>query len=316
LLKNGEKLNFKHQHEKYTFTPTNWAWHSIAKHIVNLNHKALHIITLLAFVATFFANCGEEYEANIFENGKLKVVIEGQLIDSAGVSYVRVTQAAGITDSVEYFPIDNAEVSITDRRGHRYNMINTQNGYYRNYDLIGNVDQTYLLHVKIGNEVYYSHAKMPPPVLLDSISMNYNKTFNFRDTIGYYITLHSSLNDDTVQYYRIRLKVRGKEVDAPSNMMLYEDAHQLNKYSMQLPFSFAENDTVSITIYSLTSTAYEYYSSLQKLYNKQYSNIQPPSINPTSNIVGDALGIFQTSAISTYSIVIDARPMIYLHAKK
>lgn len=260
----------------------------------------------------FLASCGDEYEANLFVDGKLNVVIEGHLIDSIGESFVRVTQAVGINDSVDNKPIDNAVVSITDRSGHRYNMINTQNGYYRNFDLIGHINETYLMHVKIDDAVYYSHAKMPPPVLLDSISMNYNKTFNFRDTVGYYITLHSSHNDDTVQYYRIRLKVRGKDVDSPSNMMLFEDTHQLKKYSMKLPFSFAENDTVSIIVYSLTSTAYEYYSSLQKLYNKQYSNIQPPTINPVNNIIGDALGIFQTSAISTYSIVIDARPIIYL----
>jgi hypothetical protein len=71
------------------------------------------------------------------------------------------------------------------------------------------------------------------------------------------------------------------------------------------PIYYGIGDRARVEGYSLTRRAYVYYTDLSTIMNNDGGMFGPIPATPRTNIVGGALGVFQVSAISEISRIVD-----------
>ncbi len=258
------------------------------------------LLPIVAFATAFTTGCYEPSDFNAFGDGERAVVIEGRVTDADSVSIVTVTRTVDALSDSDCEYVDNAIVYLRDDQGHSAELKNIGNGIYRTTQIEGIVGNRYLLTVEVDGMHYSSIDKMPARALIDSMVVEYRDNYTIFDTIGYYISVYSKLNNDSVQYYRVEIEKNGVLLNDGLSLWLYEDSHLADTYKMTIPHTFSSGDSVAVSVYSLSATAFEYFSGLSKQFSTIYSNIQPPLTNPESNITPSALGCFHaTSVIKT-----------------
>lgn len=270
-------------------------------------NKGNSILTILVVFAILFiatTGCYEPSEHTAFDKGEQVVVIEGSITNIDSMSTVIVTRTVDATDTVDCEYIDNAIVYLRDDYGNSAQLEYVVDGIYQTTEIEGIIGHNYLLTVDVDGERYSSIEKMPNQVYIDSILVEYKDSYTIFDTIGYYVSIFSTQNADTLQYYRIEVEKNGKRLNGYSNMWLFEDSHLTDIFKMVIPYKFEVGDSVVINVYSLSANVYEYFSGLSKQFTTNFSNIQPPLTNPESNIRPTALGCFQASSIMQFNIVI------------
>ena len=146
---------------------------------------------------------------------------------------------------------------------------------------------------------------MPQRILIDSIVVQYRDNYTIFDTIGYYASVFSTQKPGALHYYRIEIEVNGVTLNDGSSLWLYEESRAADIYKMTVPYTLNIGDEVVVSVYSLSSSVYEYFSGLSKQFMSKYSNVQPPLINPNGNITPSALGCFQASSVIRSRFVVD-----------
>lgn len=248
--------------------------------------------------------CIETSDFDVFENGEKKIVIEGKITDVDSICTVVVSRSVDPDDTIDFSPVNDANVYLKDNQGNSTQLTWMGNGLYLTSQIRGVPGVQYLLVVEEDSIRYRSLEKMPPKPKIDSVVVKYNDDYTIFDSIGYYVTLYSSKNDDTVQYYRVEVELNGVPFDDYTDLLLYEDSHIDSLFRIKLPYLFNVGDSISVGIYALSSPVYEYFSGLAKQFTTNFSNIQPPLMNPQSNFIPDPLGYFQASSVSRASAVI------------
>jgi hypothetical protein len=266
------------------------------------NSYLIHFLIITFFLFTY--SCIETSDFDVFEKGEKKVVIEGKITDIDSVCTVIVSRSVDPNDTARYKPLDNATVYLKDDQGNTATLVSVGSGKYRTSEIKGIPGHQYLLVVDVDSIRYRSLETMPPKPKIDSVGVKYQKDYTIFDSIGYYVTFYSGKNDDKVQYYRVEVESNGVPFDDYSDLLLYEDSHIDTFYRMRLPYLFNVGDSISVKIYSLSAPVYEYFSGLSKQFTTNFSNIQPPLMNPESNISPDPLGYFQASSVASASVVI------------
>ena len=197
---------------------------------------------------------------------------------------------------------------LRDEQGNSDTLVNIGNGVYQASEITGLVGARYLLTVDVDGQIFSSIDKMPVRASVDSIVVEYKDSFTIFDTIGYYVSIFSTQNDDTLQYYRVEIEKNGKVLNDYSSLWIFEDAHLSRTFRMTIPRNFMVGDSVVMNIYSLSAPVYEYFSGLSKQFKSNFSNIQPPFTNPEGNIRPRSLGYFQASSVLRFSFVIENKP--------
>lgn len=257
--------------------------------------RTLIAVFAMLFIAT--TGCYEPSDTETFDKGDRVVVIEGMVTNIDSVSTVIVSRTVDATDTVDCEFVDNALVYLRDDNGNSAQLDYVGNGIYQTTEIEGFCGNSYLLTVDIEGERYSSIEKMPYQVSIDSIAVEYRDSYTLFDTIGYYVSIFSTQNADTLQYYRIEVERNGVKLNDYSNLWLFEDSHLTDVFKMSIPQKFDVGDSVVINVYSLSANVYEYFSGLSKQFTTNFSNIQPPLTNPETNIRPTALGCFQASSI-------------------
>ena len=255
------------------------------------------LLLIVAFATAFTTSCYEPSDFAEFGHSEPIIVIDGRITNSDSIATVVVSRSVDATDSVDCELIDNAIVFLRDDQGNSAQLQNAGNGVYRTTEITGNIGNRYLLTVEVDDKDYSSVDKMPPYAQVDSIVIEYRNSYTIFDTIGYYLSVYSQRNSDSVQFYRVEIEENGKLLNDGLSLWLYEDSHLSENYQMTIPHPFESGDMVEVSVYSLSPTVYEYFSGLSNQYSSKYSNIQPPLTNPKSNIRPSALGCFQASSV-------------------
>lgn len=270
-------------------------------------NKGKSIRTLLAVFAILFiatTGCYEPSDTETFDKGDRVVVIEGKVAFLDSTSTVIVSRTVDATDTVDCEFIDNALVYLRDDNGNSAQLEYVGNGIYQTNEIEGQIGNSYLLTVDVEGERYSAIDKMPNQIFIDSVLVEYQDSYTIFDTIGYYVSIFSTRNADTLQYYRIEVERNGEKLDDYSNLWLFEDSHLTESFKMVIPQKFDVGDNVVVDVYSLSSNVYEYFSGLSKQFTTNFSNIQPPLTNPETNIRPTALGCFQASSVARVEIEI------------
>ena len=285
--------------------------------------KVREIISILAvsILATVAAtSCYEPSDSTVFGSGENLYVIEGRITDADSVSTVIVSKSVSGNSNNNCEYISNAVVVLRDDQGNSALLKNVGNGTYQTSDIKGIVGNRYLLTVDVDDHLFSSVDKMPGHASTDSIVIEYKDNFTIFDTIGYYVSIYSTQNDDTLQYYRVEIEKNGKVLDDYSALWIFEDAHLSRVFKMTIPRNFMVGDSVVMNIYSLSAPVYEYFSGLSKQFKTNFSNTQPPFTNPKSNMATNdletnPLGYFQASSVLRFSFVITGKKRTVIPGK-
>jgi hypothetical protein len=251
--------------------------------------------------------CIETSDFNAWDTSDSQVVIEARLTDIDTIFTVLVSRSVSPDDTISFNPVNNAKIILKNNQGNTDTLVFEGNGKYQSSDIRGIPGNSYLLVVNIDSIIYRSIETMPSKPKIDSVSVKYQDYVTIFDTIGYYVSYYSGKNDDTIQYYRVEIEKNGIPFDDYADLLLYEDSHIATTYQMRLPYQFNSGDTVSVKIYSLSAPVYEYFSGLAKQFTYNFSNIQPPLMDPKTNFRSDPLGYFQASSVAISSVIIPTK---------
>jgi hypothetical protein len=243
------------------------------------------------------AACEEVVEPSLIAADPV-VVIEGWLSDQPGESYVRLSYTAPFNDPTNTPPLANAQVSVyNEQTGTMVFSEQGELGYYQPvfaaYSCMpGN---TYSLRVEADGASYSATAFLPQPMGIDSLSVAYLQAGPDREE-GFYVSYHYQ-DPPSKNFHLLRLARNG--IPLPQERLEIRNDQNVNgKYlSLQVPAAFRQGDTVAVTFYSLTQSAYTYFDGVNLLIAAGSPSEAVPE-NPKTNIVSDApvLGFFNASA--------------------
>jgi hypothetical protein len=123
------------------------------------------------------------------EQGTEKIVIEGLVTSQPGPYTVRVSRTWGYLQPGHTPGITDAEVTISDDKGHSEVLQAKGQGIYQTSELVGTIGNTYSLKVKINGQEYTSQSYLKPVSTLDSVTYKF-KEKNAETDEGYYPTIY------------------------------------------------------------------------------------------------------------------------------
>jgi len=276
------------------------------KHIFLIDRIELKKISLIGLLFFFIApGCIQPSDDDLFEPSLPSVVIEGLITDSLPPYWVKVSWSVSGESETSFLPIDSAEVTLSDNVGNTEHLTWMGNGLYQASSIQGIMGNEYNLQVEVSGAIFTASEQMRQKPVIDSISIAYQE-ITVPDK-GYYITIHGHRPNNTVNFYKLDLQTTDTVYNGYSDLLIWEDSRAVPEQTVTIPYAFNPNDTVYLTIYSITESMYNYYNGLLKQTQNNFSNIQPPKLNPPTNISSEPLGYFQVSPITTLMVVIDMK---------
>lgn len=250
---------------------------------------------ILIFVSLILYGCFEVSETILFEDYQAQVVIEGVIDSDAPPYFIKVTQSAPPDRDEDFFPVNNARIIVNSSLQEEEIARWISPGTYEVGSFIGIPGAQYSLLVQIEAQQFIAQDYMPPLPIVDSVSIDYRT--NYIDGNGYYFKFFIQKRASEVNYYKVDVRLNDSLFNGYADLLLFDDSYFENQYTYILPFAFEPNDSVSIALHRISEPMYQYYYGLIRQTTNVFGNIQPPMLNPESNINSDVLGYFQASAV-------------------
>lgn len=244
-------------------------------------------------------------------------VIEAQVTDKKGNSYVRVTMTIPFYDTQQIPTRSDATVSLEEIGGattlfQHYNGTNTDSlGYYfPPDDFAGEVSKDYRITITVDGTDYIAEDTMLPVNPIDSLEAKLNvlEASDPEEEDRYWeVLLYSKEPQDTKDFYLFRF-YRNWELTRNFETDIYvaEDialGEELN--GIPFPFFYAEQDTSVIEIYGITREAFVYYSDLQIALTNDGGMFSPPPANPRTNFSNPTPGFFLLASVSSDTLIVE-----------
>jgi hypothetical protein len=252
----------------------------------------------------FVSSCVEYSNELDSLNYEPTIVIDGLVVDTVGQSYVRISLSSPNGDSLNSYPINDATVEIIED-GNIFNSFELScPGVYCDSLFCAKMNSTYTMHVVYKGKEYSAISKLMPVTNIDSLV--YVKIDSISADINEYkVYIYANRTSaDFTSYYKIKLFRNDSLYNAYSDLLLIDDLLFDSFRNLEFPYTFQSRDTVRADLYSLTQEVYFYFEELSGLTNGNINSIYFYPQNPTSNISNGALGIFQTSSVSSNEIIL------------
>lgn len=230
-----------------------------------------------------------------------ELVIEGVVRQGMNAE-VRISRTKDFGDDNTYPPITDAQVTISDDAGHTEKLTADASGKFVAATITGVERRTYHLTVVHDGNRYTATSRMPPAVGIDSLTQwkfpmhDYNEPMlHFADPPG-----------EESQWYRVAFAVNGVWGDYEKMMISTEfiDGNVIH-YPLMVDFDngnddddpLTNGDIVTVELQCMDKPTYKYFLTL-------YDNAWALA-NPTTNIVGGALGYFGAYAWSRGEVKVE-----------
>lgn len=263
------------------------------KRIIN-QYKYIIAVAIISLVTT---SCEKEVDVDL-RSVEPRLVIEAKVIKDMYAT-VRLTKTKDFDANNDFPPVKGAVITITDDAGNFETLdFDEASGLYTSKKIIGVERRTYNLSVVCEGMEYTSTSKMPPLVPIDSLTtrfmfpgMDYPYPMvHFQDPIG-----------EENNYYRHLVYVNGKKIlqDDLVFTSKYSDGEYVRTLlSVRTPGDddpIENGDLITVEHQCLDKDAYTFFETL--------SNIDNSLNNPTTNIVGGALGYFSAFSVDKKDII-------------
>ncbi|CAG5009172.1 hypothetical protein DYBT9275_04438 [Dyadobacter sp. CECT 9275] len=269
-------------------------------------------------------------------NGPSQMVVDGWITNQPGAQTIRLTWSADYFDNGAAKPVLNAEVTVTDNLGNKYEFpYSGADGKYvwNGADTLGHIGRTYTLSIKNGDDTYTAFNQIKRVPTVDSVVYQH-ETYPFEPDKGpkkgFIAEFYARDFVGEGDTYWIKPVVSGKvSANNPVNISIAYDAAFGSgapsdglifilplRQSITVDSLYSAGNSVGVELHSITNEAFEFL----KLVREQASNgglFATPNSNIKSNVVNTnangpkALGYFGASAVSRKETVIDpakARP--------
>jgi Domain of unknown function (DUF4249) len=258
-------------------------------------------IIIGAFLILALQGCEKVITLDL-KNTTPQLVIEGALDNSGGPAVVTLTKTINFTTANTFPNVSGAVVKIADNAGNIYTLAETSTGVYTNNTAMGVIGKAYTMTVTAYGKTYTATSTIPRQMPLDTLIQDVfdlgpgtdggiAKSVNvfFRDLIGYGDNAH------------VLQKINTVPEALPFGIS--DDRFGDGGY---VPFQIVNSrkklkvgDVVEIELRFVDRNVYKY---LTGILENAGGNTVPT--NPTTNIIGGALGIFSAHTSEKKSITI------------
>lgn len=257
--------------------------------------KQLFSLIIVALCLLTLFSCEKEIDLDL-KGVESKYVIEAVLTDQEGGCKVLISKTKDFTEDNSRITVSDAIVSIK-QGDNNYALEETTAGTYELATLKGEVNKTYELNVKIGDETFTATSTMPVLVNMDSLYISeefiFDKTYKL-PTVDF---MDPSPMGNNYRFLIYVNNVKKKQIfafnDELSNgranaIRLYlhvgeDDDHPENK-------PIESGDLVRVEMLNIDLPVYKYFFSLENSATGENQSATPA--NPITNIKGGALGYF------------------------
>ena len=257
---------------------------------------------LLAMVTLSITSCEEviDYELDTAET---RLVVEGLITNQPGPYTVRLSNTKGFLDEGRTSGVNGAIVSIWDNHGHSETLEAAGNGLYQTKTLQGTPGYTYYFKAVINGKEYTAKSYMPTVSDLDSLTVVY-KSSHDEDDKGYHPYIHFGDPAGKGNYYRWNVYVNGKLL--PDELAVLSDELYDGSYGhADMGFAINKGDHLKVEMFGIDKPAYDFWFALVNQQNSSGGPFESAPANAPSNISGNALGYFGTSAVSVIEAVVE-----------
>lgn len=258
----------------------------------------MRIILLSAALLLLLPSCTKVINVDL-NSSNPQYVIEGNVTDSAGPYFVRITRSVNFSEESNYPAVSNALVTISDN-GSLDTLDYAGDGNYQTQHLKGMSGHTYTLNVQVDGLTFSAVDSMPMAVPMDSLLIEVN---NDRPKKTSYYPLPVYRDPvDVRNFYRFIVSLNGYSRKALySRTDLLNDGQVVKRSLADRDTTYKAGDVLKVEMQCISEPVYKYYQSLSQTIQQ---NSATPA-NPTSNISGKgALGYFSAHTVNTKSIVV------------
>lgn len=264
------------------------------------------------FIFLLFAlliwNCEKTIQLDLDQTEPI-LVIDAMITNIEGHNYVRLTKSSPFYEKNATPRVAGAKVQIIGSDGEFINFTESTPGIYLPpTGFIGTVGQQYTLNIELDGQQYSATERMYPVNPFDSISywkvpdLEDPEEDRFYEMLLYYTEPQDEENYYLFKFYRNQeeLNYDGTEIYAYDDEALGESINGIST-----PDYYAVGDTGRAEVFSLSRKAFRYYTDLYNNLNNDGGIFSGIPANAGSNIIGNAIGYFQVSAMESVEIVIE-----------
>ncbi len=270
---------------------------------------------LYIYIATvgLFFSCEVVVELDL-EQSQPQMVIEGLLTNKDTVQFIKVSQSIQFYE-VGLNPVINAVISVKGDGeeflySHNPMELDSMNGYYfSDISYAGKIGVAYTLNVDVSGVNYSAIDTMLRVTTIDSLSFQLATDPTEEDEMDgkiYQVLLYAAEPQETDDYYQFYFFRDNELIAYPNNIYVFSDVAlgpTLN--GLPSPVMYRKGELANVQILSLTREQYVFYTDLANILNSDGGMFSPPPANPRNTFTNNALGLWQVSAISEDSILIN-----------
>lgn len=254
-------------------------------------------------VLTVLFSCQKVIDVTV-EDADENVVIDAFYDANESYVNVKITRSRALFSGEDFSAIGGAEIELTAPSGDKYTLVEIQEGEYELENLSPDFNSTYVMKVTVEGQVYEAAAFLPTPVVLDSLTQEFQPQSIF-GAEGYivYMNLTDPGGDN---YYRAIRTVNDTLQAGLGDQFLFDNSFSEGN-SQRVPFfgsRYQPGDVIQVELRSYSKEAAQYYSDLFAVAGDGGQSAAPA--NPRSNWSNNALGLFNAYGYDRLSIEIVA----------
>ncbi len=277
----------------------------MSSNLVNrlIRERFLACLLSMILMAALFSGCENLIGFPDIPDHQAVPVIEAILTNEPVVQKVRVSYSVSLSDSNACLPVENALVRVISDAGDTLEYFHQTSGWYHSAIFAAAPGVIYRLEVVIGDEIYHSTGDVIEMNGIDSLYCQYKEESAIEDA-GHYVYLNAGESMYDTRYYIINASCNDTLRTIGGEMWMFSDDLVESINNIKMPLTFAEGDSVTIELFTLSKAMYDYYYKLAyEVLNLDLSNISYRT-NLPQLFQPNALGYFQVSAVSRKSIVV------------
>lgn len=264
--------------------------------------KYVFFLAGLLFLQAFWG-CKKVINVDL-KNAATQTVITGEVSNLPGPYQVTISKTVNYTADNIFPPVSGALVIITGN-GVTDTLTETSAGTYSTHTLTGKPGSSYALYVAISGQIYTATSVMPQPVTLDSIG--FTTTGRNNTTLNAVAYFQDPLN--IVNNYQFIEYSNGKRFSNSRGSTVFSDRLSDGKYISRTLYDdstdIVSGNLLTLQMKCVDKPVYEYLDELLQISGSDGGGFSSPNPgNPTSNIVGGALGYFTANTINSKSITV------------
>jgi len=261
-------------------------------------------LILLFFPFLFLLNSCEKMIEIDLDGAEEAIVIEATMTSDKKPFVVLISKTSAFLGTQKKKPVTGALVSVRAEKGKPKYFIEYEAGLYILDKTFAFSGFWYVIDVEYEGVTYTARSFMNEIVPIVDLSFTYFDGFGFFEN-GYKVSCFIREPANQENYYRVKYFVNGKESNSNGEISLFSDK-LINGKDIglgQRTLVFKETDTLTVELQSIDKSAYDYFSTLERISGSGWQQNAAPS-NPLSNFNNGALGYFSAYSFSRKTVYI------------